>query len=374
MPWDGTTPIKCNPRVASIDFEAGIWHDRCEYTITLNADDIIGYINPSGEDLFSQYIKSAEENWSLEFNDQAENLDLHQTFRLTHTLSAQGVRHFNVSAGLTMPAWQQARNWVSPRLGIDTDRILASGSMNLPAFMQGFNHVRSESVDEMGGIYGVIESWLIASGDALEEFTVETRSGTEDGLTHVSVNGTVTGLETRNSNFQVTKTKFTAASGTFTNVQNALLSRAQVYSNTSLNALPISQAIGRNPLNGVITYNVDYDTRPSTNIAGAKSEVISVTENNQGDVFAAIPVLGRTLGPVLQDIGTKTARQRSLSIEAVMTPVAGISTGVLLGFPDSSAIVSAVRPTTTQVFKESDQENWSATTGRYSRNITWTYE
>jgi len=133
-----------------------------------------------------------------------------------------------------------------------------------------------------------------------------------------------------------------------------------------LNAVPVSNVNGKNPQTGVITYSYSYNNRPSNMIAGALSEVVTVTDIYPGDVFAQIPILGRAEGPILQAINTYTARQRQLSIEAVMTP------GTLV--PDSSAIVVIATPTGTQVFKSNDQVSYSVNTGRYTRQVAWTYE
>src|SRR5690606_4343088 len=61
-PWDGGAALKCNPRVISIDFPEGMWFDRCEYTITLEADNILGLINPEGEDNFDYFLQAADES------------------------------------------------------------------------------------------------------------------------------------------------------------------------------------------------------------------------------------------------------------------------------------------------------------------------
>lgn len=377
QPWDGSSPIKCRPRVVSVNFPEGQWFHVGDYTIELEADRLEGYL-VGDEDNFTPYIRDAEENWSIEFADQPESVEQQATFRLTHSISAVGKRYFDDDGNLTKPAWQQARDWVIPKLGIDIERVTASGILNLPGYMRGYNHVRSENVDEMGGGYSVNETWIIASGAALEEFTIENRTSLETGLNTVSINGTITGLEVRNSgDFSITSTKYTNALAKFESIQSNLLTRAQSYANlgVSLNVEPLSLVIGKNPIAGVITYSTDYDDRPSrcfeSLVANLKSETFTVSDFNPTDVFAVIPVLGRTEGPVLQDIGTVTEKKREVSVELVMKPSSSCSSEK----PSvKEYIESNFKPTGSCIFKHQDQESWSPTQGRYSIQLGWTYQ
>lgn len=378
QPWDGTAPVKCTPRINSITFPEGIWHTVCDYTIVAEADVL--YINGSavGEDGFNYQVSDASESWSIESGEAAESELVQQTFRLTHNVSATGKRFYNTSNVLDMEAWEQARGFVQSRLGIDNARITASGVLNLPSYYHGVNHVRGESLDKLGGSYAVTETWVVASGNATEDFTVTTTRNIDDGLTTVDIQGDIRGYDIRDSNFQITQTKYTSASGKFDTVQNQLLSRAQAYSGYTLNVTPKSESVGRNPIAGVINYNFTYDNRPSNCITGARSENITIIDNYPADVFAAIPVLGRTAGPVLQSISTVTVAQRQLTIEAIMVPSASCATlqTDLNTKPDVTSIINAAKNglTYTQIFTDRNEESWSPKSGRYSRQISWTYQ
>lgn len=382
QPWDFSSPIKCQPRVVSIDFPDGLWFEVCPYTITFETDNIQGIGVPSGEDSFGDYINSAQEDWGIEFADQYQDDSNLALFRLTHTLSAVGKRYYDPALGagpgsLSMPAWQQARSWVQARLGIDTTRINASGTLNLPSFMQGFNHVRSENADYTAGTYSVNESWLVASGSATEDFTVDVKSNINEGVTQVSIQGSIQGLESRStSNWtEVTQTKYEAALAKFNSVSSSFITRAQNYGGATLNATPLDYSIGKNPVNGVITYNYSYDTRPSNCIAGARSEQITITEEYASDVFAVLPVLGRAIGPVLQSIGTVTETKRSLSVEVVMNAVTGCNYSAWSGGrPNYTSVIAAAAPVASQVFISSNTESWNPKTGHGNRQISWTYQ
>ena len=62
-------PVRCNPRITSIDFAEGIWYDRCDYTITLECDQLVGG-DFAEEDSFNQYLSDASEEWSIDTNDE----------------------------------------------------------------------------------------------------------------------------------------------------------------------------------------------------------------------------------------------------------------------------------------------------------------
>lgn len=392
---DGSQPMKCNPRVTNINFAAGNWYNRVQYSVDLEADVV--YVNGTalGEDSFTEYISTGSESWSFETDDaRAENADLPRTYRLTHSVSAQGKRFFNDAGNLQKPAWQWAKDWVTPKLGFNTSIALSSGINKLPSFYQGYNHVRNENTDERGGSYSVTETWIMSSGNALEDFTISTRDAVAGGNITVSIEGNIVGLETRDSDFFVTSTKYNNANTKFTAIQSLLHTRAQTYSSVTLNSSPTNTTIGRNPVNGTISYSYEYDDRPSNLITNSKSEVISVQDSFNVDVFAAIGVLGRSAGPVLQNINTKQPTTRSLSMEIIFPAASGSATNRLVtSHPrnvaavnsDINDVISAVEPVGAGLLNNagtaastsyigSQTENWDGNTGRYSRQISWTWE
>ncbi len=364
-PLNGSAPIKCNPRVLSIDFAQGVWFDRVDYTINMEADQLFIFGTTNDEDAFSQFLTSASEDWQLEFGE------LDNFYNLTHNVNAVGKVHYDSNGILVRPAWEEAREWVQDRLGLDLIRIDASGSFNLfNTALTGYNHVRAESVNELGGSYGVSESWVIASGAVIEDFNVNLEQATNDNRRNtVTIEGSIKGLDTRDASFNVTNTKYQSASGHFASITGNLFSRAQTISGFTLNVTPVNKSIGRNTNTGIITYSTTYDDRPSNIISDALTEDISVTDNFNGQVIAAIPIIGRAKGPILQDIGTVTARTRSLNISVSVSGVQSFGS-----VPNVSGIISLVEPTTTQVFKTSDTANWNWKEGRYTRNVGWIFQ
>jgi hypothetical protein len=282
----------------------------------------------------------------------------------------------------------------------------ASGILNLSsAAYGGYNHSRSENIDISQGTYTVQDTWVLSSGNSYENYSLSLSTsegeprrsvnidGTIKGLTSIPASGSVFGGDhstTFNTAYenainkyrQITNSgQFGVAAWTYKRAQNAA-------GGFTLNPKPLSISIGTNEFTGEITYSIQYDDRPSNLISNASFEGVSVTDTYPGDVFAVIPVIGRPTGPVLQYIGGRTEYQRALSIDLVMeNPGSGLSNREqFLRKP------SLVEPTRTQIidainsvspaqeigirkyFVSPPQETWDPKSGRYSLNITWTYE
>jgi hypothetical protein len=382
QPLDGTQSLRCNPRVVSLSFPEGIWYDQMPYTIVLEAD----ILYPQVEDVFDYRINDAQESWTIDSDDLPENEIIPHTHRLTHNVTAVGKRFYNDAGVLVQQPWENARDYVLSRLGFDSTIALSSGVHNLPSYFGGFNHTRSANTDKSNGSFSVTEMWLISSGTALEDFTVDINSDITQPLAKVSINGTVTGLEQRDSNHQVTTSKYTNALTKFNTASGLAFSRAQNYSGYTLNISPTLSRIGKNPVTGTISYSFEYDDRPYNVVSGALSEIITISDNLHTNIVAAIPVLGRVLGPVLQDINTSEPLSRQLTIELLM-PKCNFGTNSLTDLQSVffaqrptvqvSGIINAANPANngfSQVFKTQDQESWNVKNGAYSRNINWIFE
>jgi len=81
-----------------------------------------------------------------------------------------------------------------------------------------------------------------------------------------------------------------------------------------LNPKATSSSISMQPATGIITYDLSFDNRKSNYIPYALSENIDIQDTYPGQVFGSTQVIGRATGPVLQNIGTQTQWERSLSI------------------------------------------------------------
>lgn len=394
QPANGGLEVKCNPRIISINSSAGPKVDTQLMTIQFETDRL----EPEETtDVFTEYISDTQENWSLDTDDNPEDLNLPRTFRLSHTISAVGKRFYLSNGSLEKEAWHQARDYVLPRLGLDTTILSSSGVNNLPGYYGGFNHLRSEAVDENGGSFAVTETWIITSGSYLEDFNINTQLGA-DGMRHVGIDGNIVGLEERDANMNLTVSKWDNATAGFTTVEALAHTRAETYSTLSLNSLPLNKTIGRNPVAGNISYSYEYDDRAANFITDTAVENISIQNSHLIDLFAEIPVLGRAAGPVLQNLNSYQVATRALDLSIVMDPsyypMSGVTAAELINdynprlhSPQSTeitSIINAAKPVgnalnnldvaATVEYTSNRTENWDVHGRTYNLSITWSLE
>ena len=401
---DSTVLLSAYPLVRGVTFPNGIWVNTSPYTVEM---EFFEQIPGSGS---TNFVSDASEEWQVEFDDNAKwNWTLPggtgdanaYRLRLAHNVSATGKPKYN-SSGLSKAAWENARDYVITKLGIDTTYITNSGVFNLNgALFSAYDHIRTIAVNEAGGTYGVNETWLVqqtgvngAPYNGLEDFTISLRKGIDSPFTSVSIDGNIQGVETRSygtnpGDFSISETKYISASGTWNIVKDRLLGRANLLLDTistlrDINPTPLSTVVGHNPNTGNISYAYEYNDRPTTCIANAISESITINDSNPTDAFARLFILGRSNGPILQDLSTKTESVRELSIEAVIQPPTGCPTSGNVSYyfaqrPDAAintivnGIEADLEATYSSVFKSVNQINWIPTEGRISVNVAWTY-
>lgn len=383
IPENLNNPLYFFPSSIEIVFQEGPWFDTCEYSVSMVADKI--YPNVDGNTTYN--LESATESWSIEPNEQPLGTTAFVpgpiaslaattpfTYRVTHNLSAVGKPSYN--SGILNHPFIEAKNWVASRTGINN--TIFSGFNNLSS-LGAYNHILTENIDQTSASYSVNESWVFSSGNVIEDYSVSSQSAL-DGITTVEVNGNIQGLEARILS-NVSGHKWDAASGYFSSISNNFLSRAQSYTGISLNPLPLSTNIGRNPLQGNISYSYSYDNRRTSYISGALSERISVSFQREGRSVAVVPVIGRSSpirGPILQDLGTGPEKQKTLSIDFLLGPPS-VSGALNFDFPEYliSGLVYQLDPINngaSKSFKQQPQDSWEPLTGSASYNVTWIYE
>lgn len=434
--------VVCNPRVVSVDFTEGAYVTKCEYTIVLQADvlyrqnghvdldsqlagsgvqagakvkdqlSLINFVDDEAVGGGATFIESYDENWGLEVDDAvSESFALPRTYRISHSLNATGKTFYNEDGSLGKEAWEQARDFVLRRI---TDRpsgnypnvagLIGSGTVNLVDTYRGYNHTRTEQINQTAGSYSVTENWLLASGTSHENYSMSISSSNTDPFVSVSIDGVVKGLNEINPSGYGSSTSI-ADSGAY---KNALLKYNQISNSgrfglssdlykranntvaVQLNSQPTSISLGTNEFTGEISYSLAFNNRPTNIVSGVIAESIQVNDTYPGDVFAVIPVLGRATGPVLQYIGGRTEYKRDVSINLTMdytkVPYGSGRNTLLLKKP------SLVEPTATQIadllkelspqgefgvrkyFISPPSESWSPKEGTYSFNVSFTYE
>ncbi len=454
--WDGGTQLTCYPRVVSIDFPSRdpvSWFNVCDYTINLEADYVDGSF-PEINDAFDWAISSSSE--SIDFGEEDGQYHyawtasrdvppaIAKVFRFSRTISAQGKKRYDDStAAPDTPsplmdggeAWQQASGYVMDKLSLgfpaaqgdafnypsnDTPALARppEAFLGLPDYYNVYNHKRSVNIDKTGGSFSVTEEFIFGSGSATSAVTEDTNvsvdKSNDTGLINVSVQGTIVGLNTNQYgdpfvlDDHSTNAYNVASDHWKNNVEPYVYNMANalggpeitrfIGGQSTLNPIPKSEAVSRNPGAGSVNFTYTFDNRPTICVPGALAENITITDNAPGQTVALTAVPGRIFGPVMQDIGTQDAPwSRQLSLEVIvsgMSPATCSPTniGIWLSekkpsnttapYDQKAAIESIIigaaphgKPGVTKAFTAGQpSENWDPKNGRYTYNVTWNYE
>ena len=381
---------------------------------------------------FGGFVSEFSDTWSLEPDESLATSDnngniIPMGYRLTRSMSATGMTKYiaDFSAGDTAKpkkydAWQMAKGFVQtsilkesggaggaedyPAYKNSSLGVYASGMLDLENY-SGFNNSRTESIDIAAGTYAVEDSWTIASGNipAYEQFDISVSTDTGAAFVGVTINGTIRGASNLSSADRtkpepVGNSRYDRASDKYyqlTNngqfgVSSTLYKRANGCCEQVLNSQPSNISVSLNEYSGEISYSASFDNRPINIFTGVMSESISVNDTMPGDVYASIPVLGRTTGPVLQYMDMRTEYKRSLSIQ-IQLDYTNIGYGSnrsnllmtkpTLRLPLKNEIDQVIReispanePGVRKYFIDAPTESWNPRTGSYSLNLNWTYE
>ena len=166
-----------------------------------------------------------------------------------------------------------------------------------------------------------------------------------------------------------------------------------------LNYIPVSTSEGHDPLKGIITYSHQY-TNKTKIFSGVIAESVDINVNGPGDVVSEAFIIGRPLGPVLQNLNTRTSTTKSVNIEITVVPPSSaqgflldqtqcpVYTGSQL-FQQIEDLVEGLKPYgqakstvlnfnrnahTGNVFIKSNTYNWNPAEGKYSRSVEWVYQ
>lgn len=374
QPFDGSPPLRFVPRVSTVNFPAGNWFERSEFTITSECDYLMmgdqridcgtSSLGPDGKPLVD------EETWSLEQADE-----LGRTYRLTHSVMAQRNGDLDPLGNVTPSGWWFAEEAVQAHLGFNPVHLYAEGVLNLAGW-QPYNHARSRTVDTTSHRVSVQESWLcfnptdvVGNGiPAIDEFTVDVRTSAQDGLISVSVQGSIEGLHIRDTGTMViTTSKWTNALAKWQAVSASLYDRALAHADVPVSPTPQTTSRSFNPIQGRINYAYEFTSRAEPPFPDVVAASTTIDDDYQADVYAALGVLVRPVGPILQNIGSKTLALRTVTVELVLRPSA------IAPIDAVASYILGFAPVANQVFIDRNRGSWSIDQGRYMRSITFAY-
>ena len=233
-----------------------------------------------------------------------------------------------------------------------------------------------------------------------DTFNLNVEKSNQDGIAKVSMDGVAKGypsyslmdgsftLVHDSGSFDIARsyTKFCLDEGIFATragmaYSGAIAGTLSGVVGTPFNKSPLSETYGYNIEEGTVTYNIAFDNRSAHCVTGVISETINVTKKRPTDVYAEIKILGRAAGPLLQDIGTKTAFTQDLSITAAVVPSIDCATGdnYFDAAPTAQydgivdALEQAISGNDNTIFRTADSETFDVKTGRYTRQASWIY-
>jgi len=361
---DSSRKIQCKPIVTNVSFSAGVMVDKLDYTITLSTRDIDNYKinNPVVDmglldDVFTNpsNISDLKGIKSISIAPQIVNVedDDHETFNVSLNVSVGCEKFDNTSSGNAKAVFGNARTIARRICPTDVNDKNLTNSYLVDIFdgsqagalsnYELINQNITEGGDHLAGTYSMSYSALAikkGSNDShtvSDDFTVsfskqnKTR-GAQLGVNNViSINGTITGRRTPD------QTKATAASvfwstvlknGDMDKIQERIFDNSPsiigefdnyTFNNSALNLTARSSQVSFNKRAGTISYSFEFLDKglalQGTPFADAD---ISVTQNTAVQTIAAIPILGRANGPIIQNINTPSSRTVSVSANFVL--------------------------------------------------------
>jgi len=179
-------------------------------------------------------------------------------------------------------------------------------------------------------------------------------SGTIQGFSTEAANGT---FSTAYSNAKSYYRDSIQCRGNFSKIIDLILSTVDETGSTSTDsrldandggAVPISKTISHNKRSGTITYRFSFKEHPATGNPSAGQYFadfsLKVSDKHDNNKIAVIPILGRSDGPIIQNLNTTDAYKRSITGSFILKSTGGpLEGGAPWKFTDLNTIrVAAV--------------------------------
>ena len=297
----------------SLEFEEGTFFQYCKWSAVLKADGGAGSITPSG--ISSSGIEDFNDEISIEpandygycyyFNNNHYPItSIYYTY--SRTISAVGIV-VPSGAGIYKGelASSRAKKFVREYISNTSTRVQVESGLfkYVNEFTannwQLFNIERTQQEDSAAGSFTITDKFIVApSGSyAIENFNTSLSSSLDDPYYKISIEGTLKGLTTAGVDTLTTgitnvstRTNFSAASGNpsvnaqvaYNHISNSgnfglssvIYKRANSLTEATLNSQPLSVSLSNNPVQGEISYNLEFDNRPFNFFENVMSERI----------------------------------------------------------------------------------------------------
>lgn len=398
-------------------------------SLDLNAFNT-GDSNRNLSNLFLRYnVEDYSDTWSIEVDDTTgrtpNNIPpvntisnvIPRNYRVTRNVSATGKTIYR--NGSRFEAWEQARGFIKTEIlkeqingdinpsissqigyfpGYLQNNTFGSGLLQIPSNFTAYNHVRSENIDKTGGVYSISDTWILCSESAMESYDISVSSSSESPIISVSMNGSIKGLSSNNADQYINNNKYINALSKYNTItgdfgiNSTIFKRARNITPIVLNTVPANFSMTKNELVGEINYNITYNNRPTNFFTNVSQESITITDTYPGDIYSIIPTINSITGPIFQYIGGRTEYRRDLNIELTVQrnnigffkmdskpsyiyrkPSINPNIASSLTFIINQCS-PASEPNIRKYFLNPTSESWDPKTGRYSVQISWTYE
>lgn len=166
------------------------------------------------------------------------------------------------------------------------------------------------------------------------DFTIEFNTSNSSGptnaglITSATINGTIVGLATSDVpsvRYPNAVSGWQAIRGSlFTYVNNEYANFAGNHSGLPLDSGVVSRGMVFNKAAGSINYNTTFGNFrvPANDVAVAD---VTIDNTLQHDIFAVQQIPGRAIGPIIQNIGTKSEASRTINVNLTLFPKSGTS-------------------------------------------------
>lgn len=362
-------------------------------------------------------IKREEDSFSYLNHNIDTETSPYFAYTITHTISAEGIINHKDSR----EAFEEAYNYVESKkkdslavsdkdvfnrnlfstvnqrtLGVSGQPSIVVDDGQINQYSE-YNKVRTCSSDVVGGSYSITTIFFLSRENSLIDITGNYNRD-ESGESSISVEGTIKGLSTLNPT-AVQHDKIAQARITYVNIAGDLGPSSKIYkfaldiygryqidkSGVALRDKPLNYSFGENKGAGTISFNVSYKVAPSalvallTGITGALVATATITDKNRfmagydENVIVTIPIIGRSAGPILQNMSTTNERTRTALIDVTLeqkyrTPINDLVRSQTL------AQVASYAPSGARVYIRQFNENWDWTAGKYQGTLEWVYE
>jgi len=167
---------------------------------------------------------------------------------------------------------------------------------------------------------------------------------------------------------------------------NTIMTERNVSNSTyQMNPVPVSMSESHRPHAGEIDYTFEFNNRPLNLVRGSVSETLNINDSFPVQQIAEIFVLGRKLGPVLQDLNTVSAASREITLEVVLPRPRSLLDRTIFpvdAYRAVTGIVEQFNPkymfgttdTTIKSFVKTDNQTWNPMEGRLSISKGWTWQ